>query len=50
MSSGAGQMCEAAEWPGLTGCLEECSNEATHTESWFDDEGVEVDLCDDHAT
>jgi hypothetical protein len=27
-----------------------CPNAATHIESWFDEEGVEVALCDDHAT
>lgn len=43
------QMCEAHEWANWTGQESgPCPNEATHCESWFDEEGVEVWLCDAH--
>lgn len=43
--------CEAAEWANFTGLWDnECANESTHVEHWFDSEGVEVNLCDEHAT
>lgn len=41
--------CEAGEWSNITGFWSDCSNEATHTEYWFDEEAVEVKLCDKHS-
>lgn len=26
----------------------DCQNQATHTESWYDEEGVDARVCDDH--
>lgn len=44
------EACEASEWPAHTGQVSgPCPSYATHMESWFDEEGVEVWLCDDHG-
>lgn len=43
-------LCEAYEWERWTGQQSgPCPNAATHMESWFDEEGVEVWLCDRHG-
>jgi hypothetical protein len=42
--------CEADQWGRITGQASgPCPNEATHLELWFDEEGVEVWLCDPHG-
>lgn len=44
------EACEASEWPSYTGQESgPCPSYATHTEVWFDEEGIEVRLCDDHG-
>ena len=40
--------CEAGDWETHTGQTGDCPNDATMTESWFDEEGLEVRLCDHH--
>lgn len=41
--------CEAGKWTQWTGQDGDCPNDATVTESWFDEEGVDVALCDEHV-
>lgn len=41
-------LCEASEWASITGCEQQCKNQATHTEHWFDEEALPVELCDIH--
>jgi hypothetical protein len=41
--------CQADEWARITGQDSgPCPNDATHLELWFDEEGLEVWLCDGH--
>lgn len=43
-------LCEYGWWSGLGENHEygQCPNQATHIEYWFDEEGVEVEVCDEH--
>jgi hypothetical protein len=50
-SPSEGRPCEADQWEKFTGQASgPCPNPATHMESWFDEEGLEVWLCDEHAS
>ena len=44
----ADQLCEAGDWQRITGYEGQCPNLATHTEYWFDEEALPVELCDEH--